>query len=111
MALLAAVRWWQLREAIAWSILVLFVAKDLLLFPFVRNAYEPSSGSAADALVGRRAVARDALTPTGYVHVGSELWAAELRNGGAVPPGVGLRVVEVRGLTLIVDPVEEEPSP
>lgn len=109
--LMAAVHWWQLTHAIAWLLFGLFVTKDLVMFPFVRKAYEPSSGSPADALVGRSAVAADALASTGYVRVGSELWAAELRGGGEVPPGYELRVVEVRGLTLIVDPVEEERNP
>ena len=35
---------------------------------------------------------------------------AELREGGEAPAGSELRVVEVRGLTLIVDHVEEEPT-
>lgn len=107
----AAVRWWRLGEVVAWLLFALFVTKDLLMFPFVRRAYEPSSGSASDALRGRIAVARDALAPAGYVRIGSELWAAELRDGGEVLPGAELRVVEVRGLTLIVDRVKEETSP
>jgi membrane-bound serine protease (ClpP class) len=109
--LVAAVHWWQLAEAIAWLLFGLFVSKDLLMFPFVRKAYEPSSGSPADALVGRSAVATDDLAPAGYVRIGSELWASELRDGGQVRKGFELRVVEVRGLTLIVEPVEEERSP
>jgi membrane protein implicated in regulation of membrane protease activity len=110
MALLAAIRWWQLAEPVAGLLFVLFVTKDLVLFPFVRKAYEPNSGGEVRVLVGCDAVARDALTPSGYVRVGSELWRAELREGGMAPAGSGLRVVEVRGLTLIVDLVEEEPS-
>jgi membrane protein implicated in regulation of membrane protease activity len=110
-ALMAAIRWWQVAEPVAWLLLALFVTKDLVLFPLVRKAYEPSSGVGVRALVGCSAIARDALTPSGYVSVGSELWRAELREGGSAPAGSGLRVVELNGMTLIVDLVEEEPSP
>ncbi len=109
--LLAAIRWWQLAEPVAWLLFALFVTKDLVLFPFVRKAYEPSSGEGIRALVGLIAIARDSLTPSGYVRLGSELWRAELREGGEAPAGSGVRVIEVSGLTLIVDLVEEEPSP
>lgn len=110
-ALLAAVHWWQLAESMAWLLLALFVAKDLVMFRFVRRAYEPSSGGGVRALLGSSAVAHEALTPSGYVRVGSELWRAELREGGTAQAGSGLRVVELSGMTLIVDLVEEEPSP
>jgi membrane protein implicated in regulation of membrane protease activity len=110
-ALMAAVHWWQLSERVAWLILGLFVTKDLALFPVVRKAYEPGDGRHVRDLVGHGARARDALAPAGYVRVGSELWRAELREGGEAPAGSALRVVEVRGLTLIVDHVEEEPTP
>ncbi len=107
LGLTAAVRWWELSVPVASLLLALFVTKDLVMFPFVRKAYEPGSGNPADALLGRAAVARDPLAPAGYVRVGSELWAAELRRGGEAPAGLVLRVIEVRGLTLIVEPEEE----
>lgn len=110
-ALLAAVRWWQLAESIAWLLLALFVSKDLVMFRFVRRAYEPSTGEGVRSLLGSNVVAHEALTPSGYVRVGSELWRAELREGGTAPPGSRLRVVELSGMTLTVDLVEEEPSP
>ena len=109
--LMAAIRWWKLAEIVAGLLMALFVTKALVLFPFVRKAYEPSSGEGVRALVGCSAIARDALTPSGYVRVGSELWRAVLREGGSAPAGSELRVVALSGLTLIVDLVEEEPSP
>ncbi|MEN8184054.1 MAG: NfeD family protein [Myxococcota bacterium] len=109
-AMLGAMHWFGLPAPLAWSLFGLFVLKDLVLFRFVRNAYEPRSGSPGEAMVGRPAVARDELSPSGYVRFASELWRAELRSGGCAPVGSRLRVVEVRGLTLIVDPDEEEAS-
>lgn len=109
-ALLAAIHFWQLPERVAWLILALFVTKDLALFPVVRRAYEPGDGRHVRDLVGCRARASDPLAPRGYVRVGGELWRAELSRGGEAAVGAELRVVEVRGMTLIVDPVEEEPT-
>lgn len=100
--LVAAMAWWDLSGALAASIFALFVIKDAVLFPFVRVAYEPKSGGGAQALVGQRVVAEEALAPEGYVRIGAELWRAELARGAA-RRGETLRVVAVRGLTLVVE--------
>jgi membrane protein implicated in regulation of membrane protease activity len=39
----------------------------------------------------------------GYVRIGGELWRAEAASG-FVPRGAPVRVVAVRGLTLVVEP-------
>jgi membrane protein implicated in regulation of membrane protease activity len=61
-----------------WLAVLCFVAwllKDLLLYPFLRRAYEPGvTGSAR--LVGSRGVAEGDLAPTGYIRVRGELWRA-----------------------------------
>jgi membrane protein implicated in regulation of membrane protease activity len=104
--LAAAAAWWELSRTLAFLILGAWVVKDLVMFPFVRIAYEPRSGGPADALLGRRGLAEEGLAPAGYVRVGGELWRAEA--GEAVAPGRVVRVVAVRGLTLLVEPDEEE---
>jgi membrane protein implicated in regulation of membrane protease activity len=80
-----------------------WIVKDLLLFPFVRSAYLPPGGAAAERLVGARAVTVERIDPVGYVRIGSELWRAEMRPGAAaVEPGRPVTVVGVDGLTLVV---------
>jgi membrane protein implicated in regulation of membrane protease activity len=107
-ALLAALVWgWGLAPRLAALFLALWVLKDVVLYPFVRRAYEPRSGGGADALVGAVAVARERLDPEGYVRVGHELWRARVR-GGAVEEGAPVRVLEVRGLTLVVEGAARE---
>jgi membrane protein implicated in regulation of membrane protease activity len=101
----AAMAWWELSGMIAAVVFALFVLKDAVLFPFVRVAYEPTSGGGARALVGQRVRAEEGLAPDGYVRIGAELWRAELARGSAAS-GAVLRVVAVRGLTLVVEPVE-----
>ena len=100
---------WDLSPRIAALFLLLWVLKDAALYPFVRKAYEPSSGGGADALIGAEATVCDRLGPEGYVRVGHELWRARLR-GGTAEKGDRVRVLEVRGLTLVVEPAPEEPG-
>jgi membrane protein implicated in regulation of membrane protease activity len=104
--LVLLVHWWDLSPRLAAAFLAIWVLKDLALYPFVRKAYEPRSGGGADALVGALATARDRLDPEGYVRVGHELWRARVR-GGPVEQGRSVRVVEVRGLTLLVEDAED----
>ena len=100
--LVLLVRWWDLAPRTAALLLVLWVAKDVALYPLVRKAYEPRSGGGAAALVGLLATARERLDPEGYVRVGHELWRARVR-GSPVEKGATVRVLEVRGLTLVVE--------
>ncbi len=104
--LVLLVRWWDLAPLLACLFMALWVLKDLTLYPFVRKAYEPRSGGGADALVGALATARDRLEPEGYVLVGHELWRARLREG-VVEKGGRVRVLAVRGLTLVVEVAED----
>ena len=77
----------------------------------MRIAYGPSSPGGADALVGARGVAQRDVDPAGKVQVGPELFNAELAVGSApIAEGAAVRIREVRGLTLVVEP-EPEPEP
>jgi membrane protein implicated in regulation of membrane protease activity len=94
----------------ALSLFILWVAKDLALYPLVRGALVPR-GTESDPLVGARGVAQEALAPRGQVRIGSEIWQAETRRpGGTIAPGTPVTVRATRGLTLIVEP-EDEPLP
>lgn len=86
----------------ALAIVAAWVAKDAALYPLLRRAYEtPPNG--AEALIGRRGVVRRRLAPRGTVAFGIELWRAEIGPAGEpIDAGVAVRVVAVRGLTLIV---------
>ena len=106
----AAVLWWlsahtSLEPWIAALLWALYVIKDFALYPWLRDAYALGEPDAAALLIGRSAIARERIDPSGYVRVGAELWRAELAPGAAaVEPGASVRVREVRGLTLIVEP-------
>lgn len=61
------------------------------------------------ALVGAGGTAQTLLAPTGIAYAGGEAWSARSRSG-AIDPGTPIRVVEVEGLELIVEPTTTEKS-
>jgi membrane protein implicated in regulation of membrane protease activity len=108
--LAACLAWWLAARAglepwLAALGFALYVIKDFALYPWVRDSYAVGEPAAAALLVGRTGVARERIDPSGYVRVGAELWRAELAPGrAAIDAGSPVRVRDVRGLTLIVDP-------
>jgi len=86
------------------ALVALWVAKDLVLYPWLRPAFERDPRTPVEKLVGATAVVRETLGPEGFVRLGAELWRAEASPRDApVPPGVRVRVLAVRGLTLLVE--------
>jgi membrane-bound ClpP family serine protease len=55
------------------------------------------------ALVGGMATAQTLIGPTGIAYAAGETWSARSR-GPEIGPGTPLRVVDVEGLELIVEP-------
>jgi membrane-bound ClpP family serine protease len=106
LGLAAAVRWWDLPVLVAYGLVALWVAKDVIMYPILRVAYESGGSSGVDGIQGALGVVTQPLVPSGYVKLGSERWKAELVSGsGTVSVGSAIRVIELRGLTLIVEPV------
>lgn len=106
LGLAAAVRWWSLPVLAAYGLVAAWIAKDVILYPILRVAYEAGGSSGVDGIHGALGVVTQPLVPSGYVRLGSELWKAELVCGsGTAPVGSEIRVVDSRGLTLIVEPV------
>ena len=86
-----------------WAGGVGFVVKDLLLYPWLRHAYEHVAADPGEELVGRRGVAVEAVAPEGWVRVHAELWRAE-SGGEPIPAGAPVRVRALRGHVLVVEP-------
>jgi membrane-bound serine protease (ClpP class) len=84
-------------------LLGLLVLKDFLLYPFVRRAYEPAGATRVDDLVGAIGEVRRDLRPEGYIWLRGELWRAQPASGEEILEGDKVRVVNARGLTLIVE--------
>lgn len=96
--------WVDLPGRFFWGSIALWIAKDIIQFPFVWRAYERNRLNDLHTLIGTEAVAEDQLAPLGYVRVHGELWQAEV-GGGNLPVKKGeiVRIVGIHGLKLIVE--------
>jgi membrane protein implicated in regulation of membrane protease activity len=111
-AAFAAHRWLGVPEALAVAVVAVYVLKDLVLYPFVRQAYEVEPRRPGAHLEGQVAVAEDELAPGGFVRLGPERWRARLVPGSAhVARGGRVRVEGVEGLCLRVRPCTGDDAP
>jgi membrane-bound serine protease (ClpP class) len=90
--------------ALAFAVIFLFLGRLAL----AAHRRPPVTGK--EGLVGTEGRARDALAPdtSGYVLVHGELWRATSR--APVSPGDPIRVLDVKGLTLDVEPLAASTS-
>ena len=90
---------WLIGLVAAW------IVKDLAVYPFVWRAYCGSRQPAAWQLVGERGRTVEVLQPGGYIVVHGRLWRAELQDSsGSLPVGSLVKIVDVAGITLLVEP-------
>jgi membrane protein implicated in regulation of membrane protease activity len=102
--------WIQLPSWAIWLICLLWIAKDVILYPFVWRAYD-WGGRHGDGLIDEKGVARGDLSPLGYVEVRGELWRARLKDDrSSIQAGQHVRVLDRDGLTLTVEPLEGPPA-
>jgi len=103
--LFLAYRYIGLPAWVAWTGSVLWLAKDMLLFPLVRRSYDDRDQSNVHSMSGAQGHAVEALDNSGYVLVRGVLWRAEV--AGARRPihkAERVRVQGARGLVLVVQP-------
>lgn len=89
----------------AGTLLLLWLAKDALMFFFVWPAYQGSEGDGWYSLIGMRGEVRRPLRPDGYIRIRGVLWKARAEDDTAeIPPGTQVDVVGRDGIQLIVRP-------
>ncbi len=104
-------QWVDIPRWLLWGLVGLWVAKEIVLFPFVRRAYESGDSEPGKGMVGEKGIAEEFLNPSGYVRIRGELWRAEVRGEkSAVEKGKTVRIHSVHGLTLVVEPELEGDS-
>ena len=92
-------RWAGLPAVAAPALWGAYLVKDLVLFRFLRKAYEPGPGAGSERLIGLDGRAER----NGYVRVRGELWLASVADGS--PPmreGAMVRVEDAEGMRLVV---------
>lgn len=99
--------WIEIPAWLTCGLVGLWVAKDVILYPFVWRAYEWGSEKETSPMTGLCGIAQDRLDPLGYVFVRGELWKARVIEGGVIEKGENVLVKGSRGLTLFVK-IEDE---
>lgn len=90
-------------------LVVVWIVKDGILFPFVWRAYDWDHHEEANPMVGMLGVVQERLDPGGYILVRGELWHAEVDPSSTmVEKGASVRVVGRNGLTLFVKPENDQ---
>jgi membrane protein implicated in regulation of membrane protease activity len=90
-----------------------WIAAAVCLFGFAgevgfwnRRVKTRKAATGVQTLVGKIATVTQSCRPRGQVRVAGELW--EARCDAGADPGDKVRVADVQGLTLVVEPVEHE---
>ncbi len=98
LAVAALSRWMALPARVAVVVVILWIVKDLLLFPTMRRYYR--SEPAERRIVGQRGTAVTDIAPTGFVRVRGELWQASSEQD--IVAGSEIYVRDIHGLQLTV---------
>ena len=106
---LSAVALWLMQRngwisaSTAVALLAVLLLKDVILYRFVAPALRTDTTplTGPEHLIGEWAVVEEALEPTGLVRAKGERWRGEAL-GASAPVGRRVRIVAVRGLTLLV---------
>lgn len=97
-------RWFDIAGWVVWVIIILWLAKDMALFPLVWRAYDWEGSEKKDSMIGKQGTAKERLDPTGYIRIRGELWQAKIFPGTRpIEIGDAVRVVKKQGLTLFVE--------
>jgi membrane protein implicated in regulation of membrane protease activity len=109
--LIVFVHWQWLPRWLATVCFLGWLLKDLLLYRFLRRAYEPEVIGTA-RLVGERGVSEGELAPDGYIRVRGELWRAVASPAGAaVPAGTEVEIVSAERMQVVVRVVPRRSGP
>lgn len=91
------------------TLIFLWIAKEIILFPFIWRAYDHNRSEVSSPMIGKRGRTREKLAPAGYIQVQSELWKAEIMPGEpSIEKDKWVRIKKMEGLKLFVVPEENE---
>ena len=86
---------------------ILWIIKELAIYPWVRHSYEVNPQTGITKLIGAKGLAQEQLDPEGYVKINGELWKARTESTNQpIAPNTVIRVSAATGMTLIVETVD-----
>lgn len=89
---------------VAQGFFLLWILKDMVLYPTVRRAYETDAKTGADRLVGATGVTQEPLDPEGFIRINGELWKARVEPADQpIDRNSRVKVRVTRGLILLVE--------
>lgn len=102
--MMALRKWIGMPVWLIWAGSVLWIAKDIILFPLLWRAYAQDSSKGINPLIGKQGITKERLDPSGYINVEGELWLAEITECSP-PIETGKRVLirDICGLKLTVE--------
>ena len=108
-----ALGWWvhtsfDVPGWLAPAIPVVWMVKDMALYPLLRSAYEADESPPVERLIGQRGVAVERLAPSGYVRIGGELWRARANDAMPIATHLAVEVIHAEGLLLFVRHAQPE---
>ena len=104
-------RWVDISLWLHWGIIIGWITKDIILFPFVWRAYDWDHESDGNPMLGLQGVALETIDPSGYVLVRGERWYAEIRGKAPIEKGQKIEIRGMKGLTVFIHPVETGSDP
>ncbi|WP_296758189.1 NfeD family protein [Thioalkalivibrio sp.] len=109
LVVLVLLRWGWINTTAAWIVVVLWLAKDVLLYPLYRSALavESAVSPGVEAMVGRVGNCRTEVNGRGMIEVQGERWLARSADGTRITPGLRVQVVGHDGMILQVRVVDE----
>lgn len=96
-------QWISIPSWLFWSIIGAWLAKDMIMFPYVWRAHDMDRSGISRSMIGERGIVKKRLDPSGYIQIGGELWRAESVEAG-LPIEIGhvVQVIKMEGLKLFV---------
>lgn len=103
-AVLLVLSWGWINATAAGLVIMLWLAKDILLYPLYRSALRVDSAgsSGVEVMVGRVGHCRTEVNGRGMIEVQGERWLARSANQTRIAPGLRVQVVGYDGLVLQV---------
>jgi membrane protein implicated in regulation of membrane protease activity len=86
------------------AFLILWVVKDLTIYPWARRAYETNVSTGAERLVGATGVTQERLDPEGFIKINGELWKARVDAAHQpIDRNSRVKVRAARGMILLIE--------